>query len=371
MGSPCNTYGNEPPGFGTGDAGPVASQLSVPAGATCPRTPDFWYTIHGPEVYKTQGDQYMTRKCGVTESGCAGGAGSANTEFKAEGYFMLVRVLPAAVGSTLNLQLYDPAYVSTGSNCSNSATPNTVNLNTIINPWTSSTDAPNRYARNYDPVTISGSTVRFCTGDDPNSGNRFGSEVPTVTSFALRAPTDDLNPLSAPPVSGCTRQWPGYTGVTAQQLTRGTGASPTSGYNANLARVYHQWVPLCSFTPTKAGDYYLQVRTNLAMGNSGNPNDVCATTLTPGSCTGSFIPANAATSPVTQQSGDSSSILSNGSNRFAVRVKGAPAASVSVSAYGRMPMFANSDSASTIFNLIRSAAGGSVQVDHLQVLRHR
>ena len=43
--------------------------------------------------------------------------------------------------------------------------------------------------------------------------------------------------------------------------------------------MYHQWVKLCTFTPSAAGDYYLQIRTNVAIGGtadgeggySGNP----------------------------------------------------------------------------------------------------
>ena len=34
-------------------------------------------------------------------------------------------------------------------------------------------------------------------------------------------------------------------------------------------RVFHQWVPLCSFRATVVGDYYLQVRTNVPMRNAG------------------------------------------------------------------------------------------------------
>ena len=50
---------------------------------------------------------------------------------------LLVRVLPAAVGTSLSLQLYDPAYVSTSSDCGDSAVPRGSNYN----PWTNSTDA--------------------------------------------------------------------------------------------------------------------------------------------------------------------------------------------------------------------------------------
>jgi hypothetical protein len=147
--------------------------------------------------------------------------------------------------------------------------------------------------------------------------------------------------MSATPIAGCTRQYPGYTSVTANQLRKGHGS-----YNENLARVFHQWVPLCTFTPTAAGDYYLQVRTNVDIG--GTVNDA-----------GSYKPSNVTTSPVTQQSGDDTNAKGNGSNRFAVRAYGAPAATVSVSAYGKMPIFANADTAAPVFNLIRVLPGAA------------
>ena len=30
--------------------------------------------------------------------------------------------------------------------------------------------------------------------------------------------------------------------------------------------MFHQWLDLCTFTPDRTGDYYLQVRTNVALG---------------------------------------------------------------------------------------------------------
>ncbi|MET1059024.1 MAG: pilus assembly protein TadG-related protein [Nocardioides sp.] len=325
MGSPCNTLGNEP--AGSAGAGPVASQLSVPAGATCPRLPQFWMTVHGPNVYKTQGDEYHVRTCQGGESGCS--AAKANTEYRPEGYFLLVRVAPAAVGSAVTLQLYDPAYVSTTSDCGSIPTGNITS-----NDWNdyATTDAKTRYAN---------SSNEWCTGDDPNSSLRVGSETPTITSYALRGPTQDFNPLSSTPMSGCTRQYPGYTTPTANQLKKGNAS-----YNENLARVFHQWVPLCTFTPTKSGDYYLQVRTNVPMG--GTVND-----------TGSYKPSSATTSAVATQTGDNTTVTGNGSNRFAVRAFGGPAASVSVSAYGKMPIFANANTAAPTFNLIRVLPGAA------------
>ncbi|MEZ5097700.1 MAG: pilus assembly protein TadG-related protein [Nocardioides sp.] len=71
MGSPCNTFGNEP--AGTNLRGPAGSQLVIPAGgANCSTSPKFWAGVEGPNVYKTQGDQLSTRYCKGYESGCDG-----------------------------------------------------------------------------------------------------------------------------------------------------------------------------------------------------------------------------------------------------------------------------------------------------------
>lgn len=344
MGSPCNTYGNEPPG--TSRAGPVGSQLSAPPGADCRRTPEFWFTVHGPETYKTQGDQYMTRVCQGGESGCKG---DKNTEFRPEGYFLMVRVAKAAVGVPVELQLYDPAYVDTGSRCNwdkDTAFP----TGNSWNPWATD-DALTRYARNPNFVTVGGQQVAFCAGDANSSHLGRGSETPTITSYALRRPADDLSPLSGTPVTGCTRQFPGYKSITVGDLRQGD-----PGYDPQVARVFHQWVPLCTFTPDVAGDYYLQVRTNVSLGGT---LDRCASTTSPGSCTASHVPGSAATSPVTQQSGDDEAVKGNGNNRFAVRAKSTAAQSISIAAHGRMPIYANTDQAAPIFNFIRVLPGAA------------
>lgn len=328
MASPCNTLGNEPDG--TPGAGPVVSRLAVPVGASCLRAPDFWLTVHGPNVHKTQGDQYHVRRCEGGESGCTGGI---NDEFRPEGYFLMVRVQPEAVGQSIEVQLYDPAYVATGSTCS-AAPTGTFPRGAGRNSWNpfASTDAASRYAR---------ATGIFCPGDDPSSGHRSGPETPTVTSYGLREPADDLNPLSATPVPGCTRQFPGYTAPTVDDLRAGQ-----PGYDADLARVFHQWVTLCTFTPTRAGDHYLQVRTNVAMGGAVNDS-------------GSYRPGNAASSRMYTQQGDDAGVTGNGSNRFSVRAFGPGAGAVSVAAWGRMPIFANSDAADPVFNLIRVLPGAA------------
>lgn len=322
MGSPCNTFGNEP--AGTPLLGPITSVLQVPVGASCPQTPEYWGTVEGPRVYKTQGDQYSTRYCKGNEDGCNG---STNTDFRPEGYFYIVRVGEDAVGQPVQLQLYDPAYVATGSRCN--LTPSGTLPSNNMNPYTT-LDALLRYKL----TSYYSSPSPFCTGDDPNSGNRVGSsEVPTITSFGLRSPQDNLRPTEAPPVPGCARQFPGYdtSDVTANALT-----SWKWSYNDNLAAVFHQWVNLCTFVPSVAGDYYLQVRTNVPLG--GSPDGA-----------GGYVGSDG----VYLQSGDDLDVRGNGTNSFAMRAISTQGDAISVAGWDRMAIFANSDSATTTFNLIR------------------
>ena len=146
MGSPCNTFGNEP--AGTSNAGPIGSQLTIPpGGASCSTNPQFWGSIDGPSIYKVDGDQIMTRACSGSEDGCSGGV---NQEFRPRGYFYIIRVADAAVGLPLTVQIYDPAYVYTGQQCeSKPGTPSTNNMNTYAN-----TDAIARYRTSSDRQRI-------------------------------------------------------------------------------------------------------------------------------------------------------------------------------------------------------------------------
>ena len=331
MGSPCNALGNEP--AGTTLLGPILSQIIAPLGASCPSVPQFWANVHGPNVYKTQGDRYSSRYCQGGEDGCTG---TTNDEFDPQGYFLVVRVGAAAVGQSVTLQLYDPAYASTDSRCA-TAPSGTINL-ASWNPFTT-LDAITRYAR-----TLTGAVPNaFCSGDDPNASYRVGAETPTITSFALRSPSVTQQPKTSTPVPGCIRQYPGYI---ASQITASTLRSTNAAYNAKLAYVFHQWVPMCTFVPTQAGDYYLQVRTDVALGGT-----LDATT--------GVYSGNTA---VTDQTGDDPSVTGNGSNRFSVRVVSSAAGSISVAGWQRLTLYANADAATSTFNLVRviPAAAGKV-----------
>ncbi len=318
MGSPCNTFGNEP--TGTTNAGPIPSQLTIPpGGAACSTNPMFWGSVDGPSVYKVDGDQIMTRACSGSEDGCSGGT---NQEFRPQGYFYIVRVGEAAVGTPVTVQVYDPAYVFTGQQCETKpGTAPTNNMNTYAN-----TDAIARYR-------TGGSVNQFCNGDT-RLNSVSGGDTPTITSFGMRSPVDTFIPMQAPPMPGCVKQYPGYA---TDSVTLNALRSSHGSYNARLAAVFHQWVPLCTFTPTASGDYYLQIRTNVALntanydgrgGYSGNMN-------------------------VFTQTGDNTSVKGSGANTFAIRAISSAAGAVSVAGWDRMGMWMNSDSVTSTFNLVR------------------
>jgi Flp pilus assembly protein TadG len=344
MGSPCNTFGNEPAGSSPSSLdprGPNTSVIVTPTGgASCLPNPQFWAAIAGPDTPKGNGDQYMTRTCDSANSGCTSGK---NDDFNPEGYFYVVRVGTAAVNQPVTLQLYDPAWVGTGDACENAPTVTSgLPLRNNMNPYTT-TDGIARYAK---------TTNSFCTGDVLNGGS-----TPIVTSFGLRKPTDTYQPDNGAPITTCEKQYPGFiqasgspdklsTGTLAQmQADPGdaTQPGPTSNgsYKDSLAQVFHQWVDFCTFTPDKAGDYYLQARTNVAF-DSSHPDG-----------NGGY----GGNTDVFNQDDDDTSVGGDGNNRFALRVKSGSitvTGAVSISGWQNMSIYANYSGAPQIFNLVRT-----------------
>ena len=336
MGSPCNAFANIPAGTSAPGFGPEAPSILVPAPAQCPAEPDFWGAISGPNVYKDEGSQFEARDCKGTEVACTSGK---NDDFEARGFIYLVRVASSAVGRPVQLQIYDAAYAETGLQCAAEPSGSTA-FTSNYNDYTPS-DAATRYAR---------SANSFCAGDAGDSGSFSGTSTATVTSFGLRAPASNLDPFTASPVPGCVKQYPGYLASSYDRNSLRKGAST---YNDKLARVFHQWTTLCTFTPSQAGDYYLQVRTNVALGG----------TETNGVWSGNM--------DVYNQVGDKTTVRGTGKNHFALRaISSAPAGGVSVSAYERMRIYANATGAVTEFNLLRvppAAATKTIQITFFDV----
>lgn len=356
MGSPCNTFGNEPnPGTNTGSPNPQGTAQGATPYTNCLRVPQFWATIEGPETGKLQGDRYQTRGCeangaGVPPGGvdgCSGGGWGNNDEYDPFGYVFMVKVQPAAVNLPITLQLYDPMFVTVGQRCENlpdvGTFPNDTNA---TNPYTRNNDARSRYTDD-GPGFAS-----FCPGDsNAGAGSGASPRHPLITSFVLRQQVDSLDPKLAPVQNDilgapCIRQ---YQGLHLNgELPANTFKSGQSGYNANLVKYFHNWATMCTFTPTRSGDYYLQVRTNVALGSGS----------------GYERSGNSAAAALT---GNTTS--GEGSNGFAIRAV-TPAGlekEVAVSGYNHMPIFVNANTASPIFNLIRvlpGAAGQSISFSY-------
>ena len=352
MGSPCNTFGNEPAGAVPDTTDPIRGPnssviVAPPGGASCTSTPRFWGAIAGPDTDKQSGDQYMTRKCVGASDGCTPASNGVNNDFDPKGYFYIVRVAAGAVNKPVTLQIYDPAWVDNGDTCTETGPKASAKPNSIPYRNNMSTYTPTDGIARYNP-----SANDFCTGDTLGGGT-----TPITTSYGLRSPTDTFQPINGTPITSCEKQYPGYiqstensttpanvsTGTLAQFLAKASPNQTTPDttktnpkYNIELAKVYHQWVALCTFTPTVVGDYYLQIRTNVKLGGTSdgqggyqnNPN-------------------------VFSQMGDDTSVGGNGNNRFAMRAKGAGAGAVSIAGYQHMSIYANYAGGNTIFNMVR------------------
>ena len=348
MGSPCNTFGNEPTS-GSGSATPVGSALPAAPFDGCSSKPDFWASIEGPQTTKGQGDRYATRPCGASTHECGSGT-PANNEYRQDGYYWMIRVAKAAVGNPIKLQLFDPGYVRTGRVCEE--LPTRDKFGDDANPFVR-TDGTLRYAAPAsqldDATKLAGRT--FCTGDFPPDGG----STPMTTTFVLRDPVDTLDPGSAPVHAGCVRQ---YRGVNAAPSEMALSAAATSDYQPHLASYFHTWSDFCTFTPPRAGDYYLQVRSNVSIGGTTTDNN--------GKTQLVYEDNPAASAP----NGNTTS--GAGQNSFGIRTVTAPGLEddVAVSGYARMPIFANATSAQSTFNLIRvlpAAAGKSIKFSFFDI----
>ncbi|HEY7044206.1 MAG TPA: pilus assembly protein TadG-related protein, partial [Nocardioidaceae bacterium] len=209
MGSPCNTFGNEPSsGGGTNSVTPTGTAQAPPAVRypNCTSNPQYWPTIEGPETDKEQGDRYQTLVCKTGSQNCAS---NKNQEYQNNGYILTIKVQPGAVNTPVTMQLYDPAYVGDDQFCSDNPTSG---FSANMNPYVGA-DAASRYGR----TGTSSTGAPYCPGDD-QPGSTSSSLM--TTSFAVRQQTDTQDPMKGAVISGCVKQYTGQTAVpTATSLT--------------------------------------------------------------------------------------------------------------------------------------------------------
>jgi hypothetical protein len=355
MGSPCNTFGNEPSG---GTTHPLTtatgSALDDPPLAGCSSNPQFWATIQGPEVDKQWGDRYQSWNCaGSTTDNCSAGK---NTEYSDPGYFWVIKVTEDAKNKPITVQLYDPAYVESeiGSNTPCGDLPPQTGFTINPNPFVTRGDGKKRYGK---PLAgdLSSTGAPHCTNDH-ESGTAIGHAM--TTSFVLRGTSASGDPMMATPITGCTKQYVGTMTIpTVNSLT----STSTANYNSNLAQIFHNWTELCTFVPAAAGDYFLQVRNNVAAGGSAAPNGSKPSMIYSGN------PKAAEANPSTMTK------VGSGDNSFGIRalIQDGFQSAVSVSGYDRMPIYQYATgTTNATFNLIRvlpAAAGNFIEFSFFDV----
>lgn len=331
MGSPQNKLGNDPENTDPG------TQL--------------WVNVSGPQTTKQNGDRYQSRVCTSGDAGCTG---TVNDEYASDGYFFAMEVRSVQAGQPLVLQAFDAAYVNVGNTCSDrpsgsSSTyimPNSNQVNggggfTALT--TRYADARTRYGSVASGLTSSTSPTlaaaqRFCSGDGNASTNTM------TTTFIFRAPDETpWNNLDNPVINTSTCAPLTIAGFNANTVSSSLRSryiydllmGATSGViNPNdgvltFAELFRRFTTLCTIPAgqVQTGEYLIQVRTNAA-----------------------------AADPLTALSNPSG----HGHNRMAFRAgfgtTGATSldgSRVTLSALGRLPIYANASGADTRFFLAR------------------
>jgi Flp pilus assembly protein TadG len=232
MGSPCNTFGNDPdPGTG-----------NVFRGSTCGLVNgQLWANVNSPGASKVNGDAYQSTVC-TTEDMCTS---SVNTEYQTNGYFYTLMLRQPV--SNLVIQVFDPEWANVGLTCDTNlsgASSITPANSVVTNPST-------RYAQ--------GAASAYCTGD-----NLYAGTTAMSTQFTVRDPSASAwDPMSFPVHAGCQKTYPGYNTNLATALDKSKGA-----YNATLASYFRQWTTLCTIANAPAGEYLIQVKSN-GLGTDG------------------------------------------------------------------------------------------------------
>ena len=318
MGSPQNKLGNDPEGTDPG------TQL--------------WVNATGPSTGKQQGERYGSKLCNSSprEFGCSG---SSSTEYATDGYLYAVDVSSAVSGQPLTFQIFDGIYVNTGSTCDRTSDSKTI-MPTLAS--LGSTSFNNLVARYPDAATRFGApsatagAAAFCPGDAAYAGSNPVGNM--TTTFIVRAPdstewSDTDNPVvstaSCAPVTMGTLNPSSATSIYNQLMGASSGViNPNDGV-LTFAETFHRFATVCTIPSgsVQTGRYILQVRTNVT-----------------------------AAAPTVY----SPSVATEGANHFSIRVgfgtsglAAVDGSNVTVSARGRLPIFANASGANTQFFVAR------------------
>ena len=308
MGSPQNKLGNDP------DAVDPGTQL--------------WVNISGPQTAKQQGDQYQSKVCGGSprEYGCTG---TTNDQYETAGYLYAMDVTSKGTGD-LMFEVYDGVWTSNNLSCSQYM-PTSSQINGGSGYTALTTKYPDAAAR-YSSATTAPAN-KYCTGD--GHGNSSYGQVNTTFRF-LQPDSTPWNDTDNPPVTQCppvtingfdpTKT--SNSGRAIYDALMGSTINPNDGV-LTYGETFRRWATLCKIPngSVQPGKYIVQVRTNVT-----------------------------AASPTTYNP----SVSTAGHNHMAFRtgfgtagVNAVNGSNVTVSALGRLPIYANANGADTRFYLAK------------------
>lgn len=232
MGSPSNVLGVEPSIFPTWEKSEVAGTQS-----------QYWLNLDAVGSEKQDGDRWDAARCDYSPVNCTTSAPlpNGNTDYIPGGQPFVVRIDSGTTG-TLVLQVFDPALVRVGGDC----TASTLNG-----------------AYKYDPPGTNlydmGGTNPVCTADDMNDLTK----APPTTTYSLWTPASTPGGSTQISTSTCKPiTYAGFNGTIANKVN-----PASSSYDASFVGYFRKWVTVCqldlsgSYPP---GDYILRVQNDTA-----------------------------------------------------------------------------------------------------------
>jgi Flp pilus assembly protein TadG len=259
LGSPENKFGNNPE---------ETDLVNNPS-------PQMWGNVFGPGSQKGKGDAHQATICAAGYDNCPNGG--SNADYEPTGYFYGIEI-PEGVAGTVNIRVFDPAYVHVSDNCTEGNAVNSLN-----NAATLTAAQIPGYSGSVTPATryASGSASAYCSGDMYYSEG--GNTANPWTTWTLRGPdSTNWDPTNNPIL--CENEFPGTYPETSTDLPNGTvnsnrlktllqSATTYPGTNParTFASYFRQWVVLCSLASPDAGTYFLQVQTATKIDGSAAP----------------------------------------------------------------------------------------------------
>jgi Flp pilus assembly protein TadG len=238
MGSPCNTFGNDP-------------EPSTFRGSTCGLVNgQLWAAVASPSSSKESGDAYQSAEC-TFEDGCLS---DVNTDYQPDGYFYSLSLSEPV--DNLVIQAFDPAFVSVGPWCADDG---------IFEEDSGvATDARNDFVTDEATRYVAGDSD-YCTGDGVLSFETTAMN----TQFTVRDPGEEpWDPSSYPPHADCQRTYLGYFGPLFPALDQ-----DSETYRSDIAESFRRWDTLCTISHAEAGTYLIQVKSNGLGADSSNADN--------------------------------------------------------------------------------------------------